>query len=263
MADQFDPQERALIERLQNAPQSELSPASFDAIRARLLDAVDKPPLPAPRPPVRFTPVVVVAAVVGLMLVVTVVLAALGVFTPAPASTPTVAPTDQPALTATSAPTQTPLAFASPTLQSTLLPVVSATSPPIAQATLATVIVIEGPVTGIDDTGIIIFNLHIRIDPANPLLPGLEIGDLIHVEGSTDEAGNIIAVIITRVENQVNINQQSGETWRDDGNCDHPPPDWAPAHGWRRRCQIQSGNGNNNGNGNGRGNGNGDDDEDD
>jgi hypothetical protein len=48
----------------------------------------------------------------------------------------------------------------------------------------------------------------------------------------------------------------SGEVWRDDGSCNNPPPPWAPANGWRRRCE--SGNGNGNGSGGG-----GDDDDDD
>ncbi|NWF70225.1 MAG: hypothetical protein HXY40_14155, partial [Chloroflexi bacterium] len=31
----------------------------------------------------------------------------------------------------------------------------------------------------------------------------------------------------------------TGEVWRDDGSCNNPPPDWAPAVGWRQRCQGQ------------------------
>jgi hypothetical protein len=29
----------------------------------------------------------------------------------------------------------------------------------------------------------------------------------------------------------------NGQVWRDEGNCDNPPPSWAPAHGWRLRCE--------------------------
>ncbi|MBZ0294349.1 MAG: DUF5667 domain-containing protein [Anaerolineae bacterium] len=28
--------------------------------------------------------------------------------------------------------------------------------------------------------------------------------------------------------------------WRDNGSCDNPPPAWAPANGWRTRCENQS-----------------------
>jgi hypothetical protein len=31
----------------------------------------------------------------------------------------------------------------------------------------------------------------------------------------------------------------SGQVWRDDGGCLNPPPDWAVARGWRRRCAAQ------------------------
>jgi hypothetical protein len=46
------------------------------------------------------------------------------------------------------------------------------------------------------------------------------------------------------VEVDVNVNPQSGEVWRDKGNCQNPPPDWAPANGWRRRCGENTGNDN-------------------
>jgi hypothetical protein len=26
------------------------------------------------------------------------------------------------------------------------------------------------------------------------------------------------------------------QVWRDDNECGNPPPPWAPAHGWRRKC---------------------------
>ena len=51
----------------------------------------------------------------------------------------------------------------------------------------------------------------------------------------------------------------TGEAWRDRGNCSNPPPPWAPAHGWRRRCEGGGGSGNSSGGSNSRGqNNNGD-----
>src|SRR5689334_11288130 len=62
MSEQFSNPEQALIERLRRAPQPELSSEAREMIRVRLLDALDHPPLPMPRPRY-FHPVVVIAAV--------------------------------------------------------------------------------------------------------------------------------------------------------------------------------------------------------
>lgn len=61
-----------------------------------------------------------------------------------------------------------------------------------------------------------------------------------------------------------NANSVTASAWYDDGTCNNPPPEWAPASGWRRRCGSDSqgtnpggnnaGQGNNNGNNNSGGN---------
>ena len=74
MAEAFSPQEQALIERLQNAPQSALSVERFDAIRAQMLQAMDAPPAPTPRTGITLsTPVIAVAAVVIVMIIIVIV----------------------------------------------------------------------------------------------------------------------------------------------------------------------------------------------
>lgn len=80
MADQFTPEERSLIERLQNAPQPTLSEARFEAIRAQMLHAMDVPPVPAPR--TGFTPSVPVMAAVVVVIVVIIIVIVSGIFTP-------------------------------------------------------------------------------------------------------------------------------------------------------------------------------------
>ena len=61
----------------------------------------------------------------------------------------------------------------------------------------------------------------------------------------------------------VDVNPGTGEIFRDTGDCSNPPPPWAPAHGWHRRCgdiQIDINVGGSSDGGNGMGMGMGDDD---
>jgi hypothetical protein len=166
-----------------------------------------------------------------------------------------------PVLTETLSPTLTP----TPTVQLVISPTVSPT------ASGNTIIVVEGPVQAINVNIITIYNIQIQVDPNDPILKTISIGDNLHVEGNTvSGTPQITVVAITVVSVTVNtgnvggntggsVNPPSsgnGEVWTDDGSCAHPPPDWAPANGWRRRCQGQQGN-NNNGNGNNNENRNG------
>jgi hypothetical protein len=98
-------------------------------------------------------------------------------------------------------------------------------------------IVIEGPVQAININIITIYNINIELDPNDPNLQIIQIGDIVHVEGNTQNLnGTIIIIAINIIIVNVDIDIDTGETWRDPGNCDNPPPPWAPAHGWRRRC---------------------------
>jgi uncharacterized membrane protein YgcG len=210
--------------------------------------------------------------------------------TPAPTFIPT-----------TAAPTLTPIL---PSATATLpLPEATATAP------LPIRISIQGPVQTIDGNLITIFDITVRLQPNDPVLATLRIGDTLRVEGQYVPAlQTVIAVEVTRViattsesatpgtpgnaesnpnpnssNPETNVNPSSGEVWVDTGDCSNPPPPWAPANGWRRRCESidtpsaqgngnsgsgnsnsggnsDNGNGNgnngNSGNGNGRGNGN-------
>lgn len=120
-------------------------------------------------------------------------------------------------------------------------------------------IVIEGPVTAININIITIYDIDVRVDDDDPILRVIQIGDVIRVEGDVvDEGGIIVIVAINIIFVNVDVVIVDDDTiWRDDGNCNNPPPDWAPANGWRRRCQPGSGGG-----GMGMGMGMGDDDDD-
>jgi hypothetical protein len=103
---------------------------------------------------------------------------------------------------------------------------------------LPPIIVIEGPIEDIQGTVIIIFGIEIELDADDPLLAVILIGDIVRIEGDYAEDGGLVIVIavnVTIINVDVYVND-SGEAWRD-GNCNNPPPPWAPAHGWRRKCE--------------------------
>ncbi len=272
MSEQFSNPEQALIERLRRAPQPELSPEARQMIHARLMDALDHPPIPAPRPRL-FHPVVVIAAVliVGALIAggVLFVLSQQNQVVPLPTMTlePTITaiPTNTIEPTVTPLPTNTvepttvaPVVVSSPMLLSTAtLTLTTTLSPTVESATLIptttspTVMVIQGPVEKIDGNVITIYGIQVQIAPDDPVLITVKIGDVLRVEGSQTGTTQIVIVAVvvvnvTATENGAGgtsnggstaAGSNQGEVWTDDGSCAHPPPDWAPANGWRRRCQ--------------------------
>ncbi len=133
------------------------------------------------------------------------------------------------------------------------------------------IIVIEGPVEAININIIVIYGIEIEINIDNPALTVIQIGDIVRVEGAVsddddddddDDGNKIIIIAVTIIIINVDINIDTGEAWRDSGDCGNPPPPWAPANGWRRRCE-QGGGGNPGGGNPGGGNGRGNDDDDD
>jgi uncharacterized repeat protein (TIGR01451 family) len=103
---------------------------------------------------------------------------------------------------------------------------------------LPIVIIIEGPVEEININIIVIYGIEIELDPDDPIVTVIEVGDIVHVEGGVEGEGEtliIIAVTVIIVDVEIFISGD-GDVWRDHGNCQNPPPPWAPAHGWRRRC---------------------------
>jgi hypothetical protein len=138
---------------------------------------------------------------------------------------------------------------------------------------------IEGTVVSIEANVIVIGDRMVVLRPDDPLLAVLEIGDVVRVEGTVDDAGVLIAMFILIVDTDIYVGDGPDDIYRDDGNCGNPPPPWAPAHGWRHKCQLtdvtpgilppglrdrkkdkdnngrgNNGNGRGNNNGNGRGN---------
>ncbi|MAU12884.1 MAG: hypothetical protein CL607_23895 [Anaerolineaceae bacterium] len=96
------------------------------------------------------------------------------------------------------------------------------------------IIIIEGPVDEIDGNTIYIFGFPINLDPDDPRINVIQIGDIIRIEGS-DDGGVLIALVFIFTDVEIFVN--NGIVWRDAGTCSNPPPSWAPAWGWRARCE--------------------------
>lgn len=105
-----------------------------------------------------------------------------------------------------------------------------------------TIIIIEGPVEVIIQNVIVIYGIEIELDENDPLLTVIQIGDIVHIEGDLIENGTtiiVIAIVVVIIDIDIYI-VDGGFIWRDDGNCNNAPPPWAPAHGWRRKCQTNN-----------------------
>ena len=128
--------------------------------------------------------------------------------------------------------------------------------------------IIEGPIEAINGHIIVIYGIEIKFKLDDPILAVLQVGDIIRVNGSivdTPDASIVVTHVETAsVDSAVAISEDGQSVWRDSGGCDNPPPPWAPANGWRRRCEGQpnsSGRQNYPAQGQGQGRGNSDDDD--
>ena len=84
-------------------------------------------------------------------------------------------------------------------------------------------IVIEGPVQAINVNIITIFGIHIEVEPGNPILTQIHVGDVIRVEGTSTAQGNtviIVAVNIVIINVYGNNNNNGGNA----GGPAVPPP---------------------------------------
>ena len=59
------------------------------------------------------------------------------------------------------------------------------------------IVILEGPVTNIGDSSLAINGFTVQVDPQNPILPLLDVGDTVHVEGTLDASGRIAAEVVS------------------------------------------------------------------
>jgi hypothetical protein len=244
--------------RLSSAPRPTLSPEASARIRAAYIAAA---PQGAPLRFVRRASLRRVSFAATLLLFVVGAIFATQIGTrlfqspPAPTSmdVPQVSPSELPLLQ----PTTSPIL---PTMTPTEMAEITPTMPPTLEGTLPVTVILEGPVQAIKGNTLTIFGLTVALSPTDPILSAIRTGDLLRVEGDISTGSGVItAVRVTVIDVEININPTNSEVWRDPGNCGNPPPAWAPANDWRRRCQ---GNVNPNNSGE-QDTGTGDDDDDD
>lgn len=214
--DQFSPTEQALIRRLQDAPQRQLSPRTFDAIRQKVLHELDHP---APFTSqgnnsallsVRF--VLALAAASTLIVVIGFLLRYSSqngsrVISPVPPTQVAVDNTVVPFVSPTPVNTAHPTEETPPTEMPTpsAVVIIATESQPEASDTPAspveTVVVIEGPVQSIDDTSITIYNVSIQVAPGHPMLNMISVGEMVRVEGILAEDNILHATVIDNILN--------------------------------------------------------------
>lgn len=198
---------------------------------------------------------------------------------PSTTETPAPSATAQPTGTAMPSPTEAPTLTWTPPASFTHIasPLPPTPTPAPQDEALPVNLIVEGPIEAINGNIIIIYGIEITFAPDDPVLAVLRVGDKIRVNGSITEAAGSTVVVIS-VETQpaddsIAISEDGQSVWRDEGDCANPPPPWAPAHGWRARCESsggfnqppgqssnRSGRSNNSGRGRGRGSNNDDDD---
>src|SRR5262245_43278422 len=99
--DLFTPEETALIQRLRQAPQPQLNPQAFQAMKQKILQELDAPSGPVPRSAPRSIPVRYMLLVGGIIVVLLIVASLMA----ASHQKPTTASTSTPlSFTATAAP---------------------------------------------------------------------------------------------------------------------------------------------------------------
>jgi len=99
--------------------------------------------------------------------------------------------------------TSTPTGSATPVQTVTATPETIPTGTPTPNPNL--IVVIEGPVVNIVTNIITIYDFDIEVEPANPILDLIEIGQIIHVEGVFNNAGIIVASVVSNLSSVTTV----------------------------------------------------------
>jgi hypothetical protein len=219
--EQFSPEEQDLIRRLREKPKPRINPAARDAIREHMIAefrTVTATP-PAPRPRLRLAPALAAAA--ALVIVVIVIaqitrppvqvvetstqIAIVPSDTAQPTNTPK-PPTITPG-TALPSPTPTPIPVTEITPTT---PAPTATDVPVIPTAIQeTTIIVEGPVSAINDNVLTVYDLDVEVAPGHPILNLVEVGDFVRVEGAYQTGGEVIASIVGNLDD---VTMVDGET---------------------------------------------------
>lgn len=218
--DHFAPEEQAIIEQLRNDPRPRLKPEVANAIQQRILNEMDATFSPSPStapgwslpvPPWLVIAVVVIGVIAFILLArgmsqpvprqTTTSVPSL-IITQTPAASPTGTLTPQPTGTTTASPTDT--FTPQPTATATPLPSQPPTVEVTAEATAdsgadATILVIEGKVQKITVNAITVLDIDVQVQPGDPILSQLHVGDSVRVEGKAVQQGDTIVIIAVKI----------------------------------------------------------------
>jgi hypothetical protein len=115
-------------------------------------------------------------------------------------------------LTATPTMTVTPGATFTPSATPLVSPTPTA-APATATSTPApNVIVIEGPVINIINNIITIYDFDVEVEPQNPILTIIDIGDIVRVEGAFSGGNVIVATVVSNITSITTVNNSGPAT---------------------------------------------------
>jgi hypothetical protein len=80
---------------------------------------------------------------------------------------------------------------------------VTATDTPAPSDASDVIIVIEGPVVNIVTNIITIYDINITVEPQDPILNIIDIGDVIRVEGNVGASGVVVANVVSNISNVI------------------------------------------------------------
>ncbi len=108
------------------------------------------------------------------------------------------------------------------------------------------IVVIEGVIESIDGNVIVVNGVSYIIPDGNLVLSLLEVGDSVVIVAVQAEDGALTVFLITLSDEDIyidtddNDDNDDDDDFRDDAPCQARPPDWAPAYGWRMKCDPDS-----------------------
>jgi len=106
------------------------------------------------------------------------------------------------------------------------------------------IVVITGAIESIDVNLVVIGGVSYIIPDGNLILPLLEVGDSVVIVAVQAVDGTLTVFLVTLADEDVYIDtdgdDENDDDFRDDAPCQNGPPDWAPAYGWRMKCDPDS-----------------------
>jgi hypothetical protein len=107
--------------------------------------------------------------------------------------------------------TATPEGTAEATPEATVEVTAEVTPQPTPTSTPApNIIVIEGPVINIINNIITIYDFDVEVEPQNPILTIIDIGDIVRVEGAFSGGNVIVATVVSNITTVTTVNNNNG-----------------------------------------------------